>query len=162
MVHRKKQAFTLIELLIFVAMFSVIITVLMQIYSSIVAKQIEVQQFSSVDTDQMFILNRLQYDLSRTTSISTPATVGGTSPSLSLQIDGSQYTYSASANRLYLTMGATSEYVNSFRSRISNLMFTRLGNPNGKNAIGVGFTVTSTLVDQTPEVRSIYTILSTK
>ena len=87
---------------------------------------------------------RLTYDIHRSDSITTPATLGSQGNTLQLVINGSTYTYALNGTNLDLTVNSEAHQLNSIDTGISNLTFQRIGNINGKNTIVVNFTITST------------------
>lgn len=162
--HKKhNQGFTLIELILFMAMFSVILIVLSNLFSAIVEKQLETQSVSAVENDSKFITTRMLYDISRADSITTPATLGAQSATLTLVISGTTYTYALSSGNLRLTEGAQTNNLNTVGTTISALSFTRLGNGSGKHAIQVGYTITSnTVLPSGPETKTINTVIGSR
>jgi type II secretory pathway pseudopilin PulG len=157
------QGFTLIELILFMAMFSVILIVLSNLFAAIVEKQLETESVSAVENDSKFIAARLLYDISRADSITTPATLGAQSASLSLVISGVTYTYALSGGNLQLTQGVQTDDLNGVGSTISGLNFTGLGNTTGKHTIQVTYTVTSdTVLPSGPETKTISTVIGTR
>ena len=84
-----KKAFTLIELLIFMGILAALLGILSQILASALAVQVESQTASSVHSDGRYLLSRLTYDVRRASNITSPASAGLTSPTLTLTISGS-------------------------------------------------------------------------
>ena len=141
-----KKGFTLVELLIYIGMLSILLTVLTQIFGSILDAQLEGEATSSVQQDGRFILSRLTYDIRRTNNIVVPAVLGTQSTSLQLTIGGVNYTYAINSGNLELTNNLGANNLNSGDATVSNLNFTRLGNTGGKNTIQITYTVTSKVV----------------
>src|SRR5260221_10945575 len=81
-----QRGFTLMELLLYMGIFSVLLVVLMQLFTSILSLHAESQATSSVDQDGNFALMRLAYDIHRSSSIVTPA-LGASSRTLTLKIN---------------------------------------------------------------------------
>lgn len=161
--NNKNKGFTLIELILFMAMFSVILIVLSNLFSAIVEKQLETESVSAVENDSKFITARLLYDISRADSVTTPATLGAQSASLSLVISGVTYTYALSGGDLRLTQGVQTDNLNGVGSTISALNFTRLGNATGKHTIQITYTITSdTVLPTGPETKTISTVIGTR
>lgn len=146
---KKRQGFTIVELLIYMGILSIVLVVLTQIFTTIVDFQLQSQSVSSVQQDGRFIMSRLQYDINRAQTIVNPA-LGTQSTQLTITINGTNYQYSLSASpgNMQLNDGAT-DILNSYDTNVSNLTFTHFGNatsvqiPNPKNAIKVSFTITS-------------------
>jgi type II secretory pathway pseudopilin PulG len=139
-----KKAFTLIELILFMALFTIILGILTNLFSVIVDTQNEVQSTSAVENDSKFITARMLYDIQHADEITTPASIGAETSNLVLSIDGQTYQYSLSGGNLVLTVGSESDNLNGFGTQVSNLTFQRFGNIGGKNAVRLHFTIDST------------------
>lgn len=144
MKHNKntQKGFTLVELIIYMGMMTVILVVLTQIFTSLLDLRLESEASSSVEQDSRFILSRIIYDIHRAQSITSPASLGETSTTLQLGIDGVTHTYSLQGTDLELAT-ASAQQVNSHDIEVSNVSFRRLGNTTGKHAIQVTYTVNS-------------------
>ena len=140
-----KKGYTLIELLIFMAMFSVLLLVFTQIFSLIVDVRLESESTSSVAQDSNYLLNRFKYDISRANSINLPNSVGATDTSLNIVIDGVDHVYALNGGNLLLTVNGTPYQLNSSGTTVSNLTFKRIGNDDGKDTVQLGYTVTSVI-----------------
>ena len=160
------NGFTLVELLVFMGIFSILIVVLTQIFLSALNVQLETQATSSVQQDGRYILARLAYDINRAKNITEPATPGTSSHQLQLTIGGSNYKYAAIGNLLRLTVDTdTPVQLNSFQTTISNisdLNFKRVGagstNGTTKDSIQINFTLTSSSKSQSgAEVKTFQT-----
>ena len=145
-----ERGFTLVELLLYMGIFSILLVMLFQIFASIFDVQLESKSVSSVTQDGLFIQNRLNYDASRTKSIVAPA-LGQSSESLSLLIENEVYIYSIANGNLNLssTVSGTLGQLNSADTTVS-ATFTRLSDTAGKNhdTITASFTLTSKTVKQ--------------
>ena len=137
------RGYTLVELLIFMGMLSILLVFLSQIFASIVDARLESESTSSVVQDGNFLLNRFMYDIARTSSVNLPNAVGVTDTTLNITIDGVNYVYALNAGNLELTVNSATSLLNSVNSSISNLTFQRIGNDDGKDTIQLGYTVTS-------------------
>ncbi|SRR5258708_24381145 len=140
--YRNEKGTTMIELLLYMAIFSLFLLVLTDIFSQVIDVELESQGISNVEEDGKFIALRLTHDIQSASAITAPANPGDTSGSLQLAVNGVNYTYSINSNNLVLTEGATTAQLNGYSTTISTLTFKRLGNTGGKNAITVNFTVT--------------------
>jgi len=147
------KGFTLIELLLFMGLVSILLLLMMQVFSTILNVQTESEASSNLVQDGRYLLARLTYDITRAQTINLPATVGSASDTLQLTINEAgqdrTFIYTLTGNQLLLTnyLG-TNLALNSLYTKISNLgtthLFTRMGNPSGKNSIQLNFTVTGT------------------
>lgn len=157
-----RSGFTLVELLIYIGIMSILFTILAQIFSSIIDVQLESEANSAVQQEGRFILSRFTYDIHRANTIVTPGALGGQSNSLQLTINGVNYTYALVSGNLQLTNALGTNNLNGPDISVSNLSFTRLGNSvaNAKNTIQISYTVTSKVVrPKGPETKDFQTTI---
>lgn len=145
-----QSAFSLIELVIYMAIFSLLLTVLFSMFTSIFTVQMESQATSSVEQDGRFILSRLMYDMNRAQAIVAPANLGDEGSTLQLTIEGIDNSYNLDGDALVLTNNQGTNQLNSFNTKVSNLVFKRLGNLSGKHTIKISFTISSRLGQNAP------------
>jgi len=147
-IFNSSRGFTLVELLIYIGMISILFIVLTQVFGSILDAQLESEATSSVQQDGRFILSRFSYDIRRSDDIILPAALGDQSSSLQLNIGGVNYTYSLNSGDLELTNDIGTNAINSGDTTVSNLQFTRIGNSgaNAKNTIQIEYTVTTKVI----------------
>lgn len=129
---------TIVELLIYMGMFSILILMLTQVFASTLELRRESEAYSAVSQDLRYILSRFDYDIKRASSISTPATLGSQSSTLTLVIDSANHVYSLSNGNLVVN----SVQLNNFDTTVSDLSFLRLGNSGGKHSLKISYTVT--------------------
>lgn len=155
--------FTVVELILYMGLLAVFLTVLTQIFTASLDTQLEAQTESSVQQDGRFILSRLQYDIERATSISDPPTAGSTSARLQMVVDGATSTYQVNGQNMQLTDAGGIYQVNSINTVVSNLQFQRRSVAGGKPVITVSFIVTSVARRSSgPESQSFQTTISTR
>lgn len=140
----KKKGFTIVEMLIYMGLLSVLLVSMTALFSSIIDSRLEAESKSAIEQDGDFLLARMFYDISRADTITTPATSGSSSPTLLLVIGGVTYTYQTANNKLQLTNNLGSNILNSESSNISNLSFARNGLVGSSSTITMSFTLTST------------------
>jgi len=145
-----KQGFTLVELLLYMGIFSILVVALFQLFTSIIDTQIESQSSSSVFLDGQYILSRFRYDLQRAKSILTPSSPGAQETTTKFSIDNFTYTYSLVGGNLSLTndVASTTGQLNSADTTVSNLNFIRLSDTQGKNndTLSISFRLTSNII----------------
>ena len=138
--------FTLIELIIYMGLLVILLSVLTGIFLSSLDVQLESEANSAVEQDGSYILSRLTYDIHRAQSIATPAIGDPPAGSFGLVVNGVNFTYSIDAgNNLVLQEGlGPNNKLNGYDASISNLLVTRLGN-TGKieDNLSISFTITS-------------------
>lgn len=142
----RQKGFTLIELLIFMGIFSILIVALFQLMLMVFDAQLEAQSTSSISQDARYILNKLTYQIKKSTSVTSPA-VGVESDTLVTSDGSASYTYSASNGKFLLANSVlgSSDQLNSISSSVSAVRFLVLSDTKGKNekTITVSFTLTS-------------------
>lgn len=146
-----KRAFTMIELLIYMGMMSILLVLFTNIFLAVLDVQLESESTSLVQVDARTVLSRLMYDVHRAAAIITPAADGQTGSVLTLNLGGSNITYSVSGGKLLLG----SDPLISYDTDISNFTVTRIGNPTGRDTVRISFTLTSL-----EETRSYQTTVS--
>lgn len=152
-----KHGFSLVEMILYIGLLAVILTATTNIFLMIVDLQLETESFSGVAQDGQYILSRLKYDLSQGKTVSSPA-LGGSSSSLSVLVDEVPHKYSLQNDNLLATPGGQ---LNSYQTKISDLLFTHLGNGTGEeDTVRINFTVTSrTMRRSGEEVESFQTTI---
>lgn len=141
-----QKGVTIVELMLYMAILSVLLTILTSVFVSALDVQSESTATSSVEQDGNYILARLAYDVHKAQSINIPASYGlPSSNSFQIVINGVSYTYSIDVNNnLVLTDDLGTNNLNNYDSKVSNFSVQRLGNPGGiEDTLKISFTVTS-------------------
>lgn len=160
------KGFTLIELVLFMGIFSIVLLSLMNLFGSIVDVQVESESYSSIDLDGRYILTKLSHDFQSADSsdplnndIVTPAT-GSAGPVLKIKINSVLYTYSASTSGSLQLVTPTLNDLTSSDSSISALLFERIGTGGNKDTIRVSFRLKSKILRKSgQEFRDFQTTL---
>ncbi len=160
-----QRGVTVVELLLYMAILSVLLTILTSVFISALDVQSESNASSSVEQDGNYIIARLAYDMHRANSINFPASDGATSTdNFQIIINAVNYKYSVdSNNNLILTVSSVPNNLNGYGSSISNFSVLRLGNGVGKieDTLKINFTVTSRTKRQSGyEIKDFETNLS--
>jgi Tfp pilus assembly protein FimT len=136
---------TIVELLLYMAILTVLLTILTSIFVSALDVQSESSAVSSVQQDGNYILARLDYDIHRAQRINIPATNGATGNSFQIAIAGVNYTYSVDGNNnLVLINNLGNDNLNNFGSSVSDFSVQRFGNAGGvEDTLRINFTITS-------------------
>jgi Tfp pilus assembly protein PilW len=154
-----KKGFTIMELVLYMGLFIILLTVLAQLFTAAIESQLSSQMFSYVQQDGRFILSRLQYDIENASSVTTPGAIGATSTSLAIVNNGTTYTYSLTGSNV-LVNGIQ---LNGFNTAVSNLSFQKIGNSGGKPTVKLSFTITSlTKKNSIAEVKNFQTTAGLK
>ncbi len=140
---KKYRGFTLVELLLYMGLLAMFLVVLSELFISIMDVALSSSATSNLAQDSRFILARFSYDVTRAQAITIPAGLGQTSNSLRLIIGGVQYDYSLNGTNLQLVTGVNTDNLNGSDTQVSNLSFTKIGNPPGKPTVKITFTIAS-------------------
>ena len=144
-----RRGFTLIELIIFMGILSILLLLLSTLFTSVINVQLESEGYSSIDTDGRYILAKLMYAFQSADSadtvnnyIDTPAT-GSAGQTLKVKINSVLYTYSGSTSGTLQLLTPTLNNLTSSESSISGLLFQRIGPGGNIDTIQVSFRLTS-------------------
>ncbi len=137
-----KKAFSLIELIIFMGIFSILIFIFTDIFVSALKTKTLEEATASVNQDANFILTKLQYDVNNASSITQPE-LGATSGSLYMTIDGVGVLYRINAGSLERVVGTEAISLNGYNSTITSLSFRNIGIPEGKSSVKIFLTIES-------------------
>lgn len=121
------------------ALFMGFMIVLSGLFVSTLDVQSEATITSKVDQDAWYLLRKLQYDLYQADQIIVPATNGGTSSSLTLDIAGETVTYNLVSGSIDVTDASGSYSLLSDGVEMTSLSFTRLGNDGGSATIRIQY-----------------------
>ncbi|KKU92232.1 MAG: hypothetical protein UY21_C0003G0008 [Microgenomates group bacterium GW2011_GWA1_48_10] len=159
-----RGGFTIVELMLYMALMTTGLLVLTDLFLTVLEQQAESSVVASVDQDGRFLLARLNYDVGRSSAITSPANLGESTTAARLVIEGASHTYTASpGGQLVVTTDLGTDNLNSFGTQISGLSFTRLGNPAGKNSLQVKFKLTGRTIKKSGlEERSFQTTIGTR
>lgn len=162
-VFKTYSGFTLVELLLYMGLLAMFLVVLSQLFISIMDIALSSSATSNLAQDSRFLLARFSYDITRAQAITIPAGMGQTSSSLRLLIGGVQYDYSLNGTNLQLVTGANTDNLNGSDTQISNLSFTKIGNPPGKPTVKITFTIAShAQVSKGLEIQTFTTTIGTR
>jgi type II secretory pathway pseudopilin PulG len=141
----KQKGTTLVELILYMGILTVLLVILTSVFTSALDVQSESEAVSSVEQDGNYILARLGYDIHRAQSILVPNAIGVTNNNLQILVNGISYTYSVNGNNLVLANDLGSNNLNSFGSGVSAFSVQRLGNAGKvEDTVKITFTITST------------------
>lgn len=154
--------FTLVELLLYMGIFIILLSVFIQLFSSLIATQLESQATGSVSEDSKYVVARLSYDISRSQNVISPS-LGVASSSAKLIVNGTQYSYGMSSGNLILTNTDGNIQLNSADTSITTISFTPAGSSSGKFTILVTITLSSRTSNQGKrETQTIQTTLGNR
>lgn len=138
-----QRGVTLVELMIVMALLGIFLTILATIFAATADIQAQNQSYSAVSSEGRYLMQRLNYDITRATSITTPAALGASTANLVMVVSGSSHTYALNGTRLQLTDNAGADFLTSTGVTVSAVSFQRLGDAGKKESIRYSFTLTS-------------------
>jgi type II secretory pathway pseudopilin PulG len=121
------RGFSILELLIYIAILSIVVIVLSAALISFVRAKARVEAIVEVDEALRFISEQVTRDIEGAQAISLPAIGSGTS-TLAFTHASSAAMYTLTNGVLYRTFGTTTETLSSERVVISSLIFERTEN----------------------------------
>lgn len=127
-----KRGLSLLELLIVLAILSIVAVMLVGAFSSITRGRGAVESKTTVNGELRFAFQKIEQDIRGASSLTTPAAPAGNSGStLVLVVAGSSVTYDVSLGRLRRQVDAgTPEYITASSTLIGTPTFTRIENHN--------------------------------
>ena len=160
---KQMRGLTVTELLIYMGLMAIFITVLLGIFTSALKTKLASQSTSAISQDSRYILSKLSYDVNNADSVTSPA-LGATSTSLQLVASGSAITIASSSGNLVRTVGGVSTNLNGIDTQLDSISFKNIGNTGGKPTIQVVYTIRSKIIIQGggTETQSINTTVGTR
>lgn len=137
-----KQGFTMVEMLMVMGIMSILVVILSEVFGSILTMKLRSQATTAVAQDSRYVIARLSYDVSRSSSISSPD-----AQTLILTIGGTNYTYSLSGTSLVLRVGAgANQALTGVGTKITALNFTHFLDMGGKKSVQISLTILPTII----------------
>ncbi len=144
MASRRDSAFSLIELLVFTAIFSFVLVAFVTMLISVTQIQTRESSQAEVNGQSQFLLQQVQSYVERASLVDIPQDTATTTLKLYMGIDSQDPTFITLSNgTVYLQQTATGtlQALTSPRVSVSGLSFTRRANPPGHDAVAVSFTI---------------------
>jgi Tfp pilus assembly protein PilW len=140
-----KKGITIVELLIYLGLATIMLVVLSELFVSILDESTKTQNYSAVQTDGRYIMARLKYGINNADSITVPASLGETSAELTTTVGSTQFHYYVNGDKFYLNDGTGDYLISNLDTKITELEFVRQGNTDGKPMISVSFKAASSV-----------------
>ncbi len=147
---------TIVELMIYLGLSTIMLLILSQLFVAILEESVKVQNYSAVQADGRYVLGRLKMQLNNADSVSVPASLGDSAGELVLTEGGVTYRYYVNSEHLYLSDGTGDYLVSDLDTRITDALFTRTGNADGKPVILIEFTSSSGVAGTVQHESQIY------
>lgn len=138
-----RRGFTLIEILVATAIFTMVIVSFISIFVAIASMQARQMSSAVVDQQSQFLLQRIQYYVQSSSYVSTTPDLAASTLTLRMPSSTIDPTViSLSGGRVYLQQaGGAVQPLTSNKITVSNLSFTRHQNPPGHDSVSVDFTI---------------------
>jgi type II secretory pathway pseudopilin PulG len=141
---KPRSGLTLIELIIFVAIFAVSMGAIMGVFTNISAVAVRQSSVAEVQGQSQFLLQTIQYYVERSSVVST--TVDEAVSTLTLRMPApaeDPVVIDMNGNAVRLKIGAAAaQNITSDKVEVSGLSFSKRSNPGGKDSVATSFTVT--------------------
>jgi len=173
--EKSQKGFTLIETILYFALLSIILLIVVDLFFKISEISLESSNKSAVEIEGEYVLNRFAYDIHRFDNsngdtLLAPLDPGDTTPWLVMNIGGINYTYISGSistgepTIVFGNLGIDSDRLTSNSVVDSVLTFTHIGNLGGKPTIKINFTLESTTPskDGTFETRDFESVFSVR
>jgi type II secretory pathway pseudopilin PulG len=163
MINSKKQkAFTLVEIILFMGLFSILLFVMLDLFTVSLQIKTKAESVSSIHQDGRYILEKVMNDLNNSQFIISPA-LGNSSNTLQFVLYGSPRTYRLNNNNFEYIDDTGTHVLNSYDTQITQLSFSRYGNTNGRNTLSVNITLRSLIThNNTQDTASFQTTVGLK
>lgn len=128
---KNKFGFTLIELMIYMAVLSIITVVVADSFLILNKGRAGVEAKSELNSNFRFAVEKIKRDVASADNLVSPTTTAASSTLLNLTIASSSIKYSLDSNRITRQVDAQAfEYITSDTVKINSLFFNRLENTN--------------------------------
>ena len=155
MIHKYKKGFTLLELLIYVAILAVLMVGISSAFISFNRGRGQVEARSEVNSNLQFVIEKISHDLKFASSVTTPAAAGSSSNTLVLVLDGLTITYNVSSGQLKRQVNSeTPQTITSDKVTVATPTFTRLENINTvlpKTVVSIETNISMTYKSESPD-----------
>ncbi len=138
-----KRGFTLIEVLVATAIFTIVIISFISIFVAVAGMQAHQMSAAVVDQQSQFLLQRIQYYVQNSSYVSTTADTAVSTLVLRMPSSTIDPTViSLAGGTVYIQQaGGTLQPLTSNKVTVSDLSFTRHQNPPGHDTVSVAFTI---------------------
>ena len=146
---KKNKGFTLIELTLYLGLLSIFLVFFSELLSTILNTKVRSEGVSLVQTNGNFILSKLAYDINQADAITSPVDFGVTTNQFELNKNGQLNSYTVDQGRLLINNGTNTAYLSDIDVEINNFYITKTGSIDGLQALSIGFTISSKVIDKT-------------
>lgn len=142
--QQKKAGYTLVELLIYLGLFGILISVLTTIFFSTLELRAQSETISAVEQDGRYILQKLTQVIRDADAVISPLSNGESTNQLIISRVGSIETYQLDDTDLVQSSDSGVVQLNSDSTTISDFSIQRLGAVSGLPTLKITLTISST------------------
>lgn len=156
---KKQKGTTVIELLIYLALLAIFLTVLLDVFVTTLNFKLQTESTSALNQDTRYILSKMSYEIYNADNVVTPANFGDSAASLVVAKGGVTESYSVNGGNMILTQGGTSMNLNSTDTKVQSVTFTKLGDSSGKATVKIDLVMQSMITTHggTQDLQSVET-----
>jgi Tfp pilus assembly protein PilW len=155
-----KKGFSLVETIVYIAIFSIFITGTVSFMSGVSASRLNNQMVLEINDQGSKVMKTITQSLRNASQVNSP-TIGNTALNLSLTTSlatTSPTVFSEIAGVLYMTEGSGSAIaLTNNKVVVSGLLFSNLSRPSTTNIIKISFTLTSINASTSPSGQYSFT-----
>lgn len=158
---RSKNGFTLIEILVYFTLVSVILLIVVDLFIRISESSIKSTAKSEINIEGEYLIRRLAYDIRKADDIVFPANPGQDGNVMWLVLDGQSYIYRSDGTSMELLVTPSASFVDitSNLVEITGLTFRNIG--GGKPTVKIILTLETTKEPKDgPETKNFETVIS--
>lgn len=163
---QNNQGFTIIELIVYMGLFSILVGIITSVFVSLLNNQFTAETTANTDENGKYILARLTYDIAQSQNVVVPGAIGTQTNNLQLTINNINYSYSLDSSGNFqikdITDNLPSYNLNDYDATVSGLLFKKIGNTGGKSTIQINFSVVSNTVQKTEQTKAYETTIGTR
>ncbi len=139
----KPSGFSLVELLIYMGLSSIILTVVAGLFVAVLESQLRSEQSSIMEQDSRYLIAKLSYEITQADELLIPAILGESANQLQLATSGQPVILELDNQDLEITKNGLVYQLNHSLTTVDNFQVTRLGNEEGQPVIQVNLTLSS-------------------
>lgn len=138
------RGFTLVELLVYFALFSILLVVITNLFIDALAQRTRDSMRSSLQQESEYVLAKLRHTVLNADAITHPVLSGESSPTLELNVGGDTYRYSIDSQRLLESRPDQQSYLTSNTLRVSDFAVENQSGSGTSQTVTITFTMTAT------------------
>lgn len=149
---QRKNGFTLVELLVYFGLFSILIVVLSSVFITMLEQQTQDTAQSVLQQESEYILAKLKYEIYNADEVVAPASPGASLQSLTLRTGGEEKVFSLVNSQLVYTYETVNWPMSSNEIMVTDLEFENQSGTALHQAVGIHIGMRTNL----PQERTSY------